>query len=267
LTLQTAGRPRRPCGHFAAREGALWSPPARAWRWAPPPQGVPPAQGATRLGMVRGLAPDCRALAVRTAGPPPGLFPYRSRRPPPDLSRAPELTPLRPAARPLPSVPGLRPSPYAPLRGVRAVTGRRRSEALPLDGPAVEGTPGSRTMRQTQVGKPRCLPLPPSTRAVLHPYARCRAQLGPRPSTGRFVLSQRGTPLPVGRVQRTCGQVSRPSGLRAAPARAGPRLQALRPRFAVRPLRHWERPGAAGEQRLPPLSASLGQAPVHATVW
>jgi integrase/recombinase XerD len=78
----------------------------------------------------------------------------------------------------------------------------RRSEARPLDRPDVEGTHGSRTMRQTKFGKTRCMPLPPSTREVLHPSARCRDQWWPQPSTLRFFRSERGTPLTGWSVQR-----------------------------------------------------------------
>ena len=162
---------------------------------------------------------------------------------------------------------GLRPSTDATLLGLLAVTGMRLSEALHLDRPDVEMTHGSLTIRQTKFGKTRCIPLHPSTREVLHQYARFRDQLWPRPPTVRFWLSERGTPLTVWSVQRTFVRLSHQSGLRGATARSGPRLHALRHRFAVRTLLHWYRPGADVEQRMPTLSASLGHAHVNDTLW
>jgi len=103
--------------HCADREGALWSTTDLALRWATHPPGVQPAHGATRLGMVRGFAQYCRALDAQTEVPPHGVFPYRSRRQPPSMESAQEMTRLRTAARPLPSVTGLRPSTYATLLG------------------------------------------------------------------------------------------------------------------------------------------------------
>src|SRR2546422_7367840 len=171
------------------------------------------------------------------------------------------------AARRLPSVTGLRPSTYATLLGLLAVTGMRLSEALHLDRPDVEMSHGSLTIRQTKFGKTRCIPLHPSTREVLHQSARFRDQLGPWPSTLRFFLSERGTPLTVWSVQRTFVQLSCQIGLRDATARSGPRLHDLRHSFAVRTLLHWYRTGADVEQRMPTLSAYLGHAHVNDTFW
>src|SRR2546422_340754 len=169
------------------------------------------------------------------------------------------------AARRLPSVTGLRPSTYATLLGLLAVTGMRLSEALHLDRPDVEIPHGSLTIRQTKFGKTRCIPLHPSTREVLHQYARFRDQLWPRPSTLRFFLSERGTPLTVWSVQRTFVQLSRQIGLRDVTARSGPRLHDLRHRFAVRTLLHWYPTAADVGPRMPTLAAYLGRARANAT--
>jgi integrase len=217
--------------------------------------------------MVRGFAQYCRALDARTEVPPHGLLPYRYRRQPPYIYREQEIAHLLTAARQLPSATGLRPSTYTTLLGLLAVTGMRLSEALHLDRPDVEVTHGSLTIRQTKFGKTRCMPLHPSTREVLHQYARFRDQLWPRPSTLRFLLSERGTPLTVWSVQRTVVQLSRQIGLRDATARSGPRLHDLRHSCAVRTLLHWYRTGADVERRMPTLSAYLGHAHVNDTFW
>ncbi len=265
--LQTAEITLRQFVHCAEREGALWITTDLALRWATQPQGVQPAHWATRLGMVRGFAQYCRALDARTEVPPHGLLPYRYRRQPPYIYREQEIAHLLTAARQLPSATGLRPSTYTTLLGLLAVTGMRLSEALHLDRPDVEVTPGSLTIRQTKFGKTRCIPLHPSTREVLHQYARFRDQLWPRPSTLRFFLSERGTPLTVWSVQRTFVQLSRQIGLRDVTARSGPRLHDLRHSFAVRTLLHWYRTGVDVERRMPTLSAYLGHAHVNDTFW
>ena len=265
--LQTAEITLRQFVHCAERDGALWITTDLALRWATQPQGVQPAHWATRLGMVRGFAQYCRALDARTEVPPHGLLPYRYRRQPPYIYREQEIAHLLTAARQLPSATGLRPSTYTTLLGLLAVTGMRLSEALHLDRPDVEVTHGSLTIRQTKFGKTRCIPLHPSTREVLHQYARFRDQLWPRPSTLRFFLSERGTPLTVWSVQRTFVQLSRQIGLRDAIARSGPRLHDLRHSFAVRTLLHWYRTGADVERRMPTLSAYLGHAHVNDTFW
>jgi len=267
LKLQTAESTLRQFVHCAERDGALWITTDLALRWATQPQGVQPAHWATRLGMVRGFAQYCRALDARTEVPPHGLLPYRYRRQPPYIYREQEIAHLLTAARQLPSATGLRPSTYTTLLGLLAVTGMRLSEALHLDRPDVEVTHGSLTIRQTKFGKTRCIPLHPSTREVLHQYARFRDQLWPRPSTLRFFLSERGTPLTVWSVQRTFVQLSRQIGLRDATARSGPRLHDLRHSFAVRTLLHWYRTGADVERRMPTLSAYLGHAHVNDTFW
>jgi integrase/recombinase XerD len=253
--LQTAGITLRQFVHFVEREDALWITTDLALRWATQPQGVQPAHWATRLGMVRGFAQYCRALDARTEVPPHGLLPYRYQRQPPYIYREQEIVHLLTAARQLSSVTDLRPSTYTTLLGVLAVTGMRLSEALHLERTDVEGTHGSLTIRQTKFGKSRCLPLHPSTRDALYQYARFRDQLWPRPSTLRFLLSERRTPLTVWSVQRTFVRLSHQIGLRGATDRSGPRLHDLRHSFAVRTLLHWYRTGADVEQRMPTLSA------------
>ena len=265
--LQTTESTLRQFVHFAEREGALWITTDLALRWATQPQGVQPAHWATRLGMVRGLAQYCRALDTRTEVPPHGLLPYRYRRQSPYIYSEQEIVHLLTAARHLPSMSGLRPATYTTLLGLLTVTGMRLSEALHLDCTDVEVTRGSLTIRLTKFGKTRCLPLHPSTREVLHQYARFRDQLWPQPPTVRFFLSEQGTPLTVWSVQRTFVRLSQQIGLRGATDRFGPRLHDLRHSFAVRTLLHWYRTGVDVERRMPTLSAYLGHAHVNDTFW
>ena len=143
----------------------------------------------------------------------------------------------------------------------------RLSEVLHLERDDVELTHGSLTIRHSQFGKTRWLPLHPSTQDALQQYAHVRDQLWPRPPTVRFFLSERGTPLPVWSVPQTFVQLSRRIGLRGVADRFGPRLHDLRHSFAVRTLLHWDQTGVDVEQHMPTLSASLGHAHVNDTFW
>jgi integrase/recombinase XerD len=97
--------PLRTC---LARQGAECIPPAWALCWATPPRHVQPAAWARRLRVGRGFAPYHRAVAPRTAMPPPALLPSRSPRRAPSLSSEAALTRVLQAARQLPSPTGLR---------------------------------------------------------------------------------------------------------------------------------------------------------------
>lgn len=203
MKLQTAGIPLRPFVHCAAREGALCLTTDLALRWATQPQGVQPAHGATRRGMVRGFAQYGRALDPRTEVPPHGWFPYRSRRQPPSISREQEIAQRLTAARHLHAPAGLRPYPSAPLLGLLTVTGRRLSAVLHRERDDVALPQGRLTMRQSTCGTTRWMPLHPSTQDALHQSARVRDQRGPRPPTLRCLLAERGTPRTVWSVQPT----------------------------------------------------------------
>ena len=267
FNLQETGTLLHQCVHFVHQEGAPYITTDLALRWATQPQRTHPAHWARRLGMVRRFAPYCRALDTRTEVPPHGLLPYRYRRQPPYMYSEQEITRRLAAARRLPSVPGRRSCPYATLLGLRAVTGMRLSAALHLDRTDVERTHGHLTMRQTKLGKTRWLPLHPSTRDALHPYARCRDQRWPTPHTPRFFLSARGTPLTVWSVRQTVVTLAHQIGLRGATDRYGPRRHDLRHTCAVRTLLAWYRTGVNGEPRLPTLTASLGHTHVNDTSW
>jgi integrase/recombinase XerD len=263
--LQETGTLLHQFVHFVHQEGATSITTALALRWATQPQRPPPAHWARRLGMVRRFAQYCRALDTRTEVPPHGVLPYRYRRQPPYMYNEQEISRLLAAARQLPSVTGRRSCTSATLLGLLAVTGMRLSEALHLDRTDVELTHGHLTIRQTTFGKTRWIPLHPSTRDALHPYARCRDQRWRTPHTPRFFLSARGPPLTVWSVRQPFVTLSHQIGLRGATERHGPRRHALRHTFAVRTLLAWYRTGVHVEQRLPTLTADLGHTHVNDT--
>jgi integrase/recombinase XerD len=161
--------PRR-LPHFVAfleRHGAVFVTTDGAVRWATHPPHVSPAEWASRLRLVRGLAQSHRPLEPRTAIPPPEGLPYRHPRRSPALDSEAEIARLLAAARHLPSAPGRRAHTYATAWGLLAVTGMRSRERVALKHDAVDRGDGLLTLRHPTFGKSRGLPRHPTTRQAL----------------------------------------------------------------------------------------------------
>jgi integrase/recombinase XerD len=252
---------------FMEQEGAAIITAQLALRWAQQPQGVLPTHWATRLSFVRTFTRYWSATDPRTEIPPTGLLPYHPKRATPYIYSNEEIQEILKAASNLAPSTGLRPCTYYTLFGLMAVTGMRISEVTRLDREHVDLEKGLLTVRLTKFGKSRLIPLHPSTVERLTAYLSRRDLLHPRPSTGRFFLSNQGTPLTDCMVRWTFVKLSRQIGLRKAGDGFGPRLHDLRHRFAVTTLLHWYEIGADVEQRLPVLSTYLGHAHVTDTYW
>lgn len=240
---------------------------ALALRWAKLPQNVQPAHWAVRLSYVRSFARFWSATEPLTEIPPLSLLPFRYQRSTPHIYSDNEIQQLLKAANNLPPLRGLRRWTYHCLFGLMAVTGLRISEAITLNREDVDLKQGLLTIRLTKFGKSRLVPIHSSTVTKLKQYTHQRDNLYPRPSTSRFFLSNRGTPLTDCMVRQTFVKLSRQVGLRKAADSFGPRLHDLRHRFAVTTLLHWYRTGVDVEQRLPVLSTYLGHAHVTDTYW
>ena len=236
-------------------------------RWAKRPQNVQPAHWAVRLSYVRSFARYWSATEPLTEIPPLSLLPFRYQRSTPHIYSDNEIQQLLKAANNLPPLRGLRRWTYHCLFGLMAVTGLRISEAIRLNREDVDLKQGLLTIRLTKFGKSRLVPVHSSTVTKLKQYTHQRDNLYPRPSTSRFFLSNRGTPLTDCMVRQTFVKLSRQLGLRKASDSFGPRLHDLRHRFAVTTLLHWYRTGVDVEQRLPVLSTYLGHAHVTDTYW
>jgi integrase/recombinase XerD len=205
-----------------------------------------------------------------TEVPSPELLPYASTRARPYLYTEQEVRGLLEAALQLPtawpSTP-LRPWVFHCLLGLLSVTGLRISEALDLKLDDVDLRQGVLTIRAAKFGRSRLVPLHPSAFDVLLQYLQRREQfLGERRSDYVFV-SNRGTRLDRGRVQRAFYALSRQTGLRALGVRNGPRLHDFRHRFAVQVLTRWYESGEDPARRLPALSTYLGHVCVAGTYW
>jgi integrase/recombinase XerD len=238
-----------------------------ALRWAQQPQGVQPAQWASRLSFVRSFARYWSAIDPRTEIPPMGLLPYRPQRAKPYIYSDEEVEQLLKAAKNLAPLTDLRPWTYYTLFGLMAVTGMRISEIIHLERGNVDFDQKFLTISLTKFNKSRLIPLHPSTLENLKQYLRRRDQFHPRSTASRFFLSNKGMPLTDCIVRWTFIKISRQIGLRKVGDNSGPRIHDLRHRFAVTTLLNWYRTGVDVEQRLPVLSTYLGHAHVTDTYW
>ena len=135
------------------------------------PHQEPKAQ-AGRYSAVRGFASYRVGADPATEIPPIGLVRGRSRRARPYLYSDQEVCQLLEAARNLPSTYSLRPWTYSCLFGLLAVTGLRLGEALNLQCQDIDWAEGLLTLRGTEFGKSRLVPLDASTVKVLAAFAK-----------------------------------------------------------------------------------------------
>ena len=252
---------------FLHAQGAEFITSELALAWASQPEQVTRAHHAARLSKVRDFARYLSASDTRTEVPPQGLLPAQPQRTQPYIYTDEEIVGLIQQASLLQPSGALRPSTYATLFGLLAVTGMRVGEVLALDRSDVDLMHGVLTVRKGKFNKTRILPVHGSTGDRLGIYARRRDRLVSVPSAESFFLSDRGTRLRYNAVLCTFITIACVVGLRQSAAIRGPRLHDLRHTFAVKTLTKWYRSGIDPERRLPLLSAYLGHAKVSDTYW
>ena len=143
----------------------------------------------------------------------------------------------------------------------------RVGEAIALDCKDVDLDHGVLTIPKAKGNKSRLVPLHPSTGQALQRYLDIRTNHRPRPSSSSFFISENGTRLWYGTVNRWFLVLSRRIGLREPGASCGPRLYDLRHRFAIRTLVDWYRSDLAVDAHLPELATYLGHIHVNDTYW
>lgn len=252
---------------FVEQEGSPFITRALALQWATQPRMCSQAHWARRLSVVRLFAQYHSAADPRTEIPAQELIPYQYRRKTPYIYGKKEILRLLAAAKRLPSATGLRALTYSTLFGLLAVTGMRVGEAVHLDCQDVDLQEGVFTIRQTKYGRPRWLPVHPSTLNVLRVYACRRNEICPDPKVSRFLLSESGGRLTVNGAEWTFRSLSHQIGFRGPEDRWGPRIHDLRHTFAVRTLQNWYRAGMNVEQHLPKLATYIGHVHVNDTYW
>ena len=255
---------------FMEERQALHITTRLALEWVLQAKTVQPAERGRRLGFIRGFARYRSATDPLTEVPSRELLPQASTRARPYLYTEQEVRGLLEAALKLPtawpSTP-LRPWVFHCLLGLLSVTGLRISEALDLKLDDVDLRQGVLTIRAAKLGRSRLVPLHPSAFSALLQYLQRRKQFLCERRSDYVFVSNRGTRLDRGRVQRVFHALSRQTGLRAPGVRNGPRLHDLRHRFAVQVLTRWYESGQDPARRLPALSTYLGHVCVAGTYW
>ncbi|HEX2807567.1 MAG TPA: tyrosine-type recombinase/integrase [Kineosporiaceae bacterium] len=218
-----------------------------------------------RLGVVRGLATYLHTLDPTVEVPPRGLLPGAHPRAVPYLYCDADITALMVQAGRLRSA--VRAATLATLIGLLAVTGLRIGEAIALDDADFDADAGVLVIRHAKGGKPRLVPLHPSTVTALQAYQHRREQCLPHPVSPALFVSTVGRRLHYNDVNATYIKLVARAGLAVRPAPCRPRIHDLRHSFAVATLLDWYRDGCGIASRLPLLSTYLGHVDPKQTYW
>ena len=252
---------------FLKKNGSCRVTNKLALEYATQRQDEKPVSWTRRLMVIRGFARYRIGADPQSEIPPVGLLKFRSQRARPYLYSEDEIRRLLAAALQLKSPHQLQPRTYYCLFGLLAVSGLRLGEAINLQPQDVDWSAGVLTIRGAKFGKSRLVPIHPSTRAVLHDYARRRDEIfAGRPLSSFFVTSC-GTKLDKPNLSRIFRELSRAIGIRKPGVRHGPRLHDLRHRFAILTLLRWYRTGKEIGRHMPGLSTFLGHGSVTGTYW
>ena len=233
--------------------------------WAVQPKNATPRWWAQRLGVVRGFAAHLHAFDPATQVPPAGLLASPAHRKEPYLYSDAEVAALMAAARSLP--PAIRGVTYETVIGLIAVTGMRPGEALRLDRDDVNWHDGVVRIVGTKFGKDRDVPVQPCTLEALDEYRRRRDRRWPQPRSVSFFVSNVGTRLNHGCVDRAFRSLLGPAGITWPVEGRRPRLHDLRHSLAVKTLIGWYQTGVDVDTRLPVLSTFLGHSNPSHTYW
>jgi len=232
--------------------------------WVGLPAGAGRGWLAFRMSVVRGFTGYLYTLDPAVPVPPADLFPSGPHRAVPYLYSDDELAALVAATDTL-RYP-LQRATYRTLICLLAVTGLRVGEAIGLDDNDFDTEHGVLTVTG-KFGKPRQVPLHPSSVAALVAYRRHRKTAHPRPGTPALFVSTPGTRLINVSVNATFLKLVGRSGLAPRSVSCRPRPYDLRHTFAVATLLDWYRDGGDVAARLPLLSTYLGHVDPTSTYW
>jgi integrase len=237
---------------------------AVALEWAVLPADASPWWWQQRLSVVRGFARYLQAFDPATEIPPTGLLYSPAPRVALPVFSGDEIAALMDAAGSLPQP--LRAATYRTLIGLVAVTGMRIGEAIALDDADVNLAGRLIVIRDGKFGKSRQLVIHPTAAGALAGYAGIRDRHFPRPASGAFFVSTKGTRLHYPNVSALFGKLAAQAGLACRDGRS-PRMHDLRHSFAMTTLAGWHAAGADTGPLLPVLSAYLGHVDPAGTYW
>lgn len=238
---------------------------ALAVRWATMPVGR--LYHARRLDIVRRLARHLAVFDTATEIPPEGLLGPSYRRRTPHIYSDTEIATLLQAAAHLEPAKGLRPVTYKTLFGLLACAGLRISEALHLSRQHVDLETGIVTVIAAKLGRSRLVPLDQTATAALRAYAERRDQRHPSPRSDTFFVTEHGTSLKYGEVNKTFVKLRRQLGWTTGRGERPPRIHDMRHAFVVRRLLRWYEEGADIDRKIGSLSTYLGHVKVSNTYW
>lgn len=218
---------------------------------------------AARLRAVRGLAAHVHELDPAAAELiPAGLIPAKATRRIPYLYTDEQIVQLMSQAATL-SPPLLAASMHT-LIGLSAATGLRSGEAVALD--VEDLCVEQRVMTVTgKYGKPRLIPLHPTTVEALIGYLQTRSSRAA--PTGPLLVGPKGGRLNLNTARAVFRAVVDDCELPAQPGRGRPRLHDLRHVFAVNSLIDAHRQGADVDARIAALATYLGHVNPANTYW
>ncbi len=217
-----------------------------------------------RLSVVRGFARYLQAFDPDTEIPPPGLIYSPAPRVTPYVFSDADIAALMTAAGKL--NPPLRAATYQTLIGLAAVTGMRVGEMIALDDGDISPGGDLIVIRDAKFGKSRQLVIHQTASAALAGYAQARKQHCPRPVSGAFFVSTKGTRLHYPNVAALFRRLAAQAGLADRDGRS-PTFHGLRHSFAMTSLAGWHAAGIDAEPLLPALSAYLGHVGPAGTYW
>lgn len=239
---------------------------AAAIRWASAPKQTSPRWWAARLSVVRGLAGYIHSREPDRAEPiPADAIPSRARRSVPYIYTSDQVEALTGAALALrPRVRGLT---LTTIIGLMAVTGLRISECLALDVPDLDADDDVLTVTGKR-GRPRLVPIHPTTTEALTDYRRAAALLVPRLEDRQALfLSARGTRPHAGGVEAAFRGLVDKLGYAPKPGGRPPRLHDMRHTMASNTLVRAHSDGADVDATVALLAAYLGHASPASTYW
>ena len=238
-----------------------------AVEWAQSSGSSNPAQAARRLAAVRQFARHRAISDPATEVPPTGLLGRFSRRPPPHIYTATEVTALLEEASRLLPHQGLRPATYVVYFSLLVSTGLRLSEACRLTTEDVDLLNGILTVRETKFRKSRLVPLHPTTTQALVRYAGHRDACRAASRSDYFFRTEHAPRLTRDAVEKTFSRLKQGLGWTGDGRTRQPRIHDMRHTFITRRLLRWYQDGADVDRKMLALATYVGHAKVTDTYW
>lgn len=254
--------------HFADQAGHQGPLTVKlAVRWACASRNQKRLTAARRIEVLRPFARYCQQFEPTTQIPPRGLFGRAHRRLVPHIFTDEQICALLTACADLSPPGGLRGASCSAIFGLIASAGLRISEATGLQRSDVDLQQGLLHIRHAKFGKPRWVPLHPTTTAVLQHYVSQRDRDPRSVDSDAFFVFDRGRPASTVKVRHAFKVLRRRLKWRAQGGHRSPRIHDLRHTFICHRLERWYAQGLDIDRHILALSTYVGHAKVTDTYW